>query len=177
MTPLERYLVADHEAMDRLLDRAEGGGRLDRDAYERFRARLLRHIAIEEKILFAAARRAGGAPLARAARLRRDHAAVTTLLVPTPDLALVGEIRAILVPHDGIEEGPGGVYDECASLLGDAWREVLAQAQSYPAVKVAAHFDGRGTVRTAAEALARAERRPAAPETISADPCIPSSPG
>ncbi len=158
-------MVADHEAMDRLLGRADGAARLDRDAFERFRARLLRHIAIEEKVLFAAARRAGGgAPLSRAARLRREHAAVTSLLVPTPDLALVGEIRQLLEPHDGLEEGPGGVYEECIGLLGDGWREVLALAQSYPAVKVAAHFDGRGTVRTAADALARAERPPVTEE-------------
>lgn len=158
------WLIADHREIDLLLDRADGGGRaavLDAAAFEGFRARLLRHIAIEEKVLFPAAQEArGGAPLSRRRRLRVDHAAMTSLLVPTPDLALVGELRRLLEPHDALEEGPGGVYEECTAALGERWRDVLARARSYPAVKAAAHFDGRGSVRTAAAALERAERMP-----------------
>jgi hypothetical protein len=161
VTPLATWLETDHAVMGRLLDRAARGpaSPFDRDAFEGFRAQLLRHIAIEEKILFAATRRARGGALPRAERLRGEHAAITSLLVPTPDCALVGEIHRILGPHDELEEGPGGVYQECEELLGDGWRDVLARAQALPAIKVAAHFDGRGTVRTAAEALARANRQ------------------
>ncbi|HYU16878.1 MAG TPA: hemerythrin domain-containing protein, partial [Candidatus Acidoferrum sp.] len=113
MTPLIEWLVRDHRAIEALLDRAGAAGALDAQAFEELRARLLRHIAIEEKILFATVKRArGGAPIERARRLRIEHAAVTTLLVPTPDLALVGELRGLLEIHDRQEEGPGGVYQE-----------------------------------------------------------------
>src|SRR6188508_872560 len=162
LTALFDWLVRDHQEIGLLLDRAEGGGPhagLDAAAFESFRARLLRHIAIEEKVLFPAVQEArGGAPLAHRRRLRVEHAALTSLLVPTPDLALVSELRRLLEPHDELEEGPGGVYEECMAALGERWRDVLDRARSYPAVKVAAHFDGRGTVRTAAAALERAVR-------------------
>jgi hypothetical protein len=162
MTALLDWLVRDHQEIDALLDRAERGGPqagLDAAAFESFRARLLRHIAIEEKVLFPAVQEArGGEPLGRRRRLRVEHAAITSLLVPTPDRALVGELRRLLQPHDELEEGRGGVYEECMAALGDRWRDVLDRAESYPAVKVAAHFDGRGTVRTAAAALAKAQR-------------------
>ena len=141
MTPLRAYLVEEHRAIDGLLARASGpgpAGPIDLAAYEELRARLLRHIAIEEKLVFPAARRAGGQAIAaRTHRLRVEHAAITTLLVAPPDAALIGELRRALEPHDAAEEGPGGVYDECESLLGDAWVDLLAQARAYPPVKVA----------------------------------------
>lgn len=163
MTPLGAHLAMDHRAMDVLLDRAsrgDPGGPLDLDAFEQFRARLLRHIAIEEKLLFPAARRAGAGPalLERMQRLRVEHAAITTLLVPTPDAALVAELRRALGPHDIVEEAPGGVYDQCEALIGDGCDALLQQVLAYPPVKVARHVDRRDSVRTLAEALARAER-------------------
>jgi hypothetical protein len=160
-TPLVAWLEADHRAIDDLLARAAAGeGPLDREAYAAFRARLLRHIAIEEKVLLPAAQRARhGVALERALRLRTEHAAITSLLVPTPDRALVGELRALLVPHDLLEEGPGGVYAECAALIGEGWPEVLERAVAYPEVKAARHVDGARVVRTAGEALARARAR------------------
>lgn len=157
LPPLARWLVADHRAIDALLERAAACTPIDLATYQLFRARLLRHIAIEEKVLFPAAQRArGGVPLARADELRRQHAAITSLLVPTPDGPLVAELRSLLDPHDRMEEGPLGVYAECEQLIGARWPEVLEQARSYPAVKVARHVDRPGAARTAAEALARA---------------------
>jgi hypothetical protein len=55
MTPLVNWLIRDHEGIAELLARADSGGELDVPAFELARARLLRHIAIEEKILFPAA--------------------------------------------------------------------------------------------------------------------------
>ena len=156
MVELLDWLVSDHREMEALMDRATGSGALDGAAYESFRGRLLRHIAIEEKVLFPAAEKARGEPLAQRARLRAEHAALTSLLVPTPDLALVEELRLIIGPHDELEEGASGVYAECVAAIGHLCGDVLARARTYPPVKVAAHFDGRGTVRTAAAALDRA---------------------
>jgi hypothetical protein len=161
VTPLATHLALDHRDMEVLLERASGGGpdgAIDLEAFEEFRARLLRHIAIEEKILFPAARRAGAGPalLERLQRLRVEHAAITTLLVPTPDAALIDELRRALGPHDTVEEAPGGVYQECEALIGDGCDALLGQVLAYPEVKVARHVDGPGSVRTLAEALARA---------------------
>lgn len=160
MRRVTEYLLADHERLSALLTAATAGPGFDREAFAEFRAGLLRHIAIEEKVLFPAARRArGGEPLARAHGLRIEHAALTSLMVPTPDAALCAEIASILHPHDDVEEGPDGVYAECESLLTDAESEALfATARDYPAVPTSRHFDGPTAHRTAESALASAAR-------------------
>jgi len=62
-----------------------------RAAYAEFRAGLLKHIALEEKILLPAAQRLNGAnPLPIAAKPRLNHGALAALLVPTPTLARAG---------------------------------------------------------------------------------------
>ncbi len=157
---LRAWLSLDHSEIDALLRSVVGGDRLDLEIYGRFRERLLRHIGIEERILFPPSRRRGTAALAsRLAELRTDHAALTTLLVPTPDLALAREIASLLAKHNALEETNGGVYDSCLAVLSaEEAREVLAQARARKPVPTASHFDGHGTVRTAEEALAKARR-------------------
>jgi hypothetical protein len=120
--PLHLFFSADHRRLEGLLRRAtEGPGPVELEAYGAFRAGLLRHIAMEEKLLFAAAREArGGEPLPIAERLRVDHGAIAALLVPTPTRALVAEILSVLGPHNGREEEPGGAYDACDRALGQA---------------------------------------------------------
>ena len=163
MGSLHEYMAADHDRLDRLLERAVSSAEdFDVAAFEEFRAGLLRHIGIEEKILLRDAReRRRGDPLPVAARLRVEHAAIASLLVPTPDRALVDEIRKILVPHNRIEEGNGGVYDMIESIAGADASALLQRARSAPTPPLARHFDGSGTVRTAADALALAERNAA----------------
>jgi hypothetical protein len=136
------------------------GAAFDAAAFEELRAGLLRHIGIEEKLLLPAARRArGGVPIERARELRIDHAALTSLMVPTPDAALCREVASLLSAHDDKEEGESGVYAECERLLSDDESAALAErAGSFPAVPVMRHFDGPGTYRTAELALAAARR-------------------
>ena len=55
---LRDLLERDHARLDGLLRAA--GGNIDPVVYEEFRAGLLRHIGLEEKILLPAARRQGG---------------------------------------------------------------------------------------------------------------------
>lgn len=128
--------------------------------FEEFRAGLLRHIAIEEKLLLPAARDArGGTPIERAHQMRVQHGAISSLLVPTPDQALCDELASLLAIHDALEEDEDGVYVECASLIGpERGRELLEAARAFPKVRVAKHFDGAGICRTAAQALASAAR-------------------
>jgi hypothetical protein len=159
--PLARFLADDHGRLDDLLGRALARpGRVDRGAYDAFRAGLLRHIALEEKILLPAARSArGGAPLHVARRLRLDHGAITSLLVPTPTAEIVAEIRSILGPHDWLEEAPGGPYEACDGLLAEVADALLARMRAYPEVKVAPYRDGPRVHRTAASALAASVRQ------------------
>lgn len=156
--PLAEHLIADHRRLEALLDRSVADpARFDHAAFERFRAGLLRHIGIEEKILLAdARRRRGGEPLPVARVLRVEHGALASLLVPTPDHALVAEIRSILAQHDPREEGPGGVYETCERLAGDEVGALLERVLDAPEVPAARHFDGPAACRTAREALERA---------------------
>jgi len=159
--PLAQFLAGDHDRLDALLRRALARpGEIDREPYDAFRAGLLRHIALEEKILLPAARRArGGEPLHMARRLRVDHGAITSLLVPTPTPEVAAEIRSILEPHNLAEEEPGGLYETCDLLLAGQADELLDRMRAYPEVRVAPYQDGPGVHRTAASALASSARQ------------------
>ncbi|HLK92647.1 MAG TPA: hemerythrin domain-containing protein [Polyangia bacterium] len=113
MQSLRELLVTDHLRLDSLLAAAAGGAgsTLDLGAYAAFRGGLLRHIGMEEKILFPAARRLrGGEPLAQARQARLDHAALAALLAPTPTIDLVARVHALLALHNPLEEGPDGLH-------------------------------------------------------------------
>jgi Hemerythrin HHE cation binding domain len=141
--PVARYLSADHERLDASLQRAIAQpGSVDPAAYDEFRRGLLRHISIEEKILLPSAAKArGGEPLRGAAQLKRDHAALAALLVPTPTPTILGTIRSILVEHNPLEEGPQGIYEACEQLAGEDAGVLAARVQSAPEVPVARHYD------------------------------------
>ncbi len=82
--PLTLQFVQDHRRLDALLRQARcGGERIDTAAYAAFRAGILRHIGMEERVLLPAAKRArGGRCLPVARLLRLDHGALASLLVP-----------------------------------------------------------------------------------------------
>lgn len=153
-----RLLADDHARLEHLLDRATAvPGAVGAGDYAAFRKGLLRHIGMEEKILLPAAQRArGGDPLPAAARLRLDHGALAALLVPTPTPAIVAALRAILVDHNAIEEGPEGVYGACERLVGAAVDPLLAALRAADGVPVAPHVDGPQIMAATRRALARA---------------------
>ncbi len=153
--PIARFLTADHERLDALLARAARmPGAVDVSAFDAFRAGLLRHIAIEEKLLFPAVRAArGGEPHSDWRRLRVEHGALTSLLVPPPTADLVAELRSILGPHDLLEEGPGALYEAADALLGADAAALVERMRSYPPVKVAPYRDGPRVLHRAEEAL------------------------
>lgn len=158
MGPIYRFLAGDHARLDVLLQRAfTDPNRIDLEAYGQFRAGLLRHIAMEEKILLPAAQKArGGEPLQLAAKLRLDHGALAALLVPTPTTAIAASLRVILTAHNPLEEGPDGLYQSCEALLADQSEEVVARLQSAPEVKLAPFNDGPQVMESARRAVARA---------------------
>jgi hemerythrin-like domain-containing protein len=157
---LRAWLERDHEEIHALSLDARAPDGIDDDAYERFRERLLRHIGIEERLLFPMIERAGPGPLTVAIEeLRIDHAALASLLVPTPDHVLAQEIAGLLELHHELEERSGGIYDLCMALLDDDTADaILFEAAECPPMQIAKYFDGPGTVRTAAAALEKARR-------------------
>jgi hypothetical protein len=156
--PIYRFLAEDHARLDGLLlGSVTEAGTINRAAYGEFRAGLLKHIGMEEKILLPAAQRVrGGEPVAAAAKLRLDHSALAALLVPTPTPAIIAALRAVLKAHNPLEEGPGGVYECCERLAGDEGEALLAQLRAAPDVPVAPHADGPFVMDTVRRTLARA---------------------
>lgn len=155
MGPIEIYLTEDHRRLEGLLDSAVQDERIDATLFDAFRAGLLRHIGLEEKVLLPAARRAqGGEPLAIARELRVQHGAIASLLVPTPTAGLIGELRGLLARHNTLEEGPAALYDTCERLLEREAEELVARMRAAAPPPLAKHYDGPGVHRTAAAALA-----------------------
>lgn len=156
--PIARFLTRDHVRLDGLLRRAFADpGNIDRAAYAEFRAGLLKHIGMEEKILLPAAQSAnGGKALEAAATLRRHHGALVALLVPTPTAAIGAAIRAILAAHNALEEGPGGVYEDCERLVGSQGPHLRARLRGTPEVPVNPHVDGPAVRNAMRRAVARA---------------------
>jgi hypothetical protein len=155
---IHRYLTSDHERLDALLERTMSDPEnIDAAAYAQFRSGLLKHIGMEEKILLPAAQKLrGGEALAVAPKLRLDHGALVALLVPSPTAPVVAAIRAILKAHNPIEEGAGGVYDQCEKLAGAEADQILRQLQNFSEVRVLPHVDNPFVMDATRRALARA---------------------
>jgi hypothetical protein len=140
---IERFMVEDHVRIDRLLEAATKGDGIDEEAYARFRHDLLRHIAMEEKVLLPFAReRRGGVPLPIAAALRADHGQIATLLVRSPAVATIDALRQLLERHNPLEEGPNGLYALCDGLAAEDAASVVVRLRDQPNVPVAKYYDG-----------------------------------
>lgn len=158
---LEQFLAEDHRRLDVLLQSAVAeSGQVNHQAYDQFRAGLLRHIGMEEKILFPVAQRwRGGDPLPMAAKLRLDHGALATLLMPTPTPTILATIRRLLTDHNALEEGPGGVYDLCDQRAGFEAESLLTALRAAPPVAVMPHSDSAAVMTTLRRTLERAGYR------------------
>ncbi len=156
---IAELLTADHRRFDRLLQAASvEAGTIVREAFDAFRAGILRHIGIEEKILLPAIRAArGGTPLPIAARLKLDHGALALLLVPTPRPDIVGALQSILGPHNEIEEARAGFYAACDELLADRATAVLDSMRAYSDVPLAPYQDSDRVERMIRDAIRSAE--------------------
>jgi Hemerythrin HHE cation binding domain len=156
--PISQFLSQDHMRLEALLNQATADPkRVDLASYTQFRAGLLKHIGMEEKILLPAAQRLrDGVALPVAEKLRLDHGALAALLVPTPTRALIETIRTVLRAHNPLEEGPQGAYEMCEQVAGDTAEELLRQLHEAPAVKVAPHSDAPHVIEALRRALSRA---------------------
>jgi hypothetical protein len=153
-----RFLVDDHIRLSDLLEKAtKGGDAIDTASYAAFRDGLLRHIGMEEKILLPfVQQKRGGQPLPVAAKLRLDHGALASLLVPTPSLGIIATLREVLEKHNPIEEAAGGLYEIFQSLAGSDEELLLDRLRSAPDVRVAPHANGPLVIEAMKRALERA---------------------
>lgn len=156
--PLYHFFTSDHHRIDTLLDKAtEIPGEIQEVYYHRFRTGLLKHIKMEEKILFPAAQKAnGGIPLPLAAKLRLDHGALTALMVVPPTPQVIKVLRHVLGKHDLLEEEPGGMYDVCEKLTGTETQSLLEQLEKVTEVPVHPHNRADFALEAAKRALERA---------------------
>jgi len=155
---LYQFLAGDHDRLDALLQRAVAKPDvIDTEPYAEFRKGLLRHIAMEEKIVLPAiARLQGGRPASIAERLRLDHGALVALLVPPPSQSIVQTIRSILQVHNALEEQEGGLYLLFEQLAGPEADRLFVQLKAAPDVPVLPHNERPGLLEATRRAVARA---------------------
>ena len=155
--PLFEFLVQDHARLAELLEHITlDSGEIDISAYNWFRAGLLKHIGMEEKILLPALERARRIPAGAVARLRRGFDAFAALLASTPSTGIVRTLRAVLTDHDRLEGGPGGLYEASEQLDEETRAVLLARLRSAPDLPVAPLREGAQTIDATRRALARA---------------------
>ena len=144
--------------LDELLSRADHGTAVELRSYDEFRVGLLRHIAIEEKVLFVAIRaRATGTALSLLDILHADHAALASMLVPTPTPSLLRAIRQVLDEHNPLEERADGLYD-LYELAGNELEALTARADAIPPIRASTHVDGPRVEKHVARMLAARAR-------------------
>ena len=153
-----RFLAEDHRRLEHLLQTAlASADHVVQGTYDHFRAGLLRHIGMEEKILLPAVQRwNGGRPFSIAAKLRLDHGALAALLMPTPTTDIIGTIHRILEQHNLAEEGPDGWYEICDRLAGAEADQLMTRLRATPEVAVLPHSDTAAVLSAVHRALERA---------------------
>jgi hypothetical protein len=150
-------MASEHALLDELLQTAAGKSGIEgREAYQRFRERLLRHIRIEERILLPMAARKRGEALAIAPRLRLDHGALAALLMLPPVNHAFHAVRVVLDAHNPLEEIEGGVYEQCENLVGSEVNELMAEIAATPRLPVSSWVDSPKVFAAAQRVLARA---------------------
>lgn len=157
--PIMSYLEYDHARLDHQLKSAAAVFRDDvhPDEYARFRTGLLRHIGLEERILFPAmAKHWGPEVLPDVRQIHLDHGAIASLLMVPPAPSVIAALRGILHLHDRLEEREGGVYRACEEFAGRQAREIAITLMSAPPVPVAPINERPEVLAMAQRALVRA---------------------
>lgn len=135
---LYQFFTKDHRRLEKIFDKAtENENNIQEELYHQFRVGILKHIKMEEKILFPAAQKANGdIPIPLAAKLRLDHGAITSLMVVPPSPEVIKVIRYILEIHDELEERNGGMYDICEQLTEHDTQTILEKLENATDVPV-----------------------------------------
>ena len=125
--------------------------------YTQFRAGLLRHIGMEEKLLFPTIQRAqNGAQHPDVVRLHRDHGAIAALLVPPTEPVVIAALRSILAGHNDLEEGPRGVYEAADHLSLREAEALFEKLLLAPEVPISPFIDNPNAMDVVRRALLKA---------------------
>ena len=156
--PLHHFFTEDHHRIETFLNKAtEKEGEIEMNNFHKFRTQLLRHIKMEEKILFPAAKKVNLEVMQELIpRFRLEHGALTALLVPPPTADIIKVIRFVLDKHDLAEEEPGGLYDICEALTQGQTAELLIQLPKTEEVPVHPPNPAAIAMESARRALIRA---------------------
>jgi len=120
MARLTDVLQHEHGELLAQLDRClSPTGELNLRAYEEFRRRQLRHVAIEEKVLLPALARRKKLSAAFQNALHKDHEAIVVLCVTAPNPDFVRDLKELIAWHQKVEEEPNGFYDLFDRHVGD----------------------------------------------------------
>jgi hypothetical protein len=140
--PIHQMLEPDHVRLNDLRQIVVTSEvHAEHPAYRSFRAGLLRHIAMEEKLLLQAVKDALGHPHPLAERLRTDHSLLATLLIPPPTLAILKEMGEIMHAHHEVEEKPGGFFDAVEQIIPEQLERISHKLEHFPGPTVAIHQD------------------------------------
>lgn len=152
------FFEKDHRRIETLLDKAtKKPDGIETELYHQFRTGLLKHIKMEEKILFPAAQKAnGGVPLPLAVKLRLDHGALTSLMVVPPNEEVIKIIRYVMEKHDRLEEEQGGMYEQCEKLTEKETQALLEELENATEVPVHPHNKAEYALKAISRSLERA---------------------
>jgi len=151
-----KFFAEDHRRLEMLLEKAfSQPDKINDSDYAEFRGGLLRHIALEEKILLPSMQH-DGKPYAAAAQLRLDHGAIAALLVLPPSIAVKNVLQWILMQHNSREEGIPGLYHDCESAFVHSSDTILNKVHQYPDVPMMPYNITPRAMDAARRAVARA---------------------
>jgi len=155
---LQIFFAGDHRRLDELLDRATADPEhFDPEAYGKFRVGLLKHIKMEETIVFPAFQKSNSGDVpALIGRLRLDHGALTALMVPPPSPAILRAIRFILKGHNALEEASEGLYEKCDAMKEGVIEEMKHKLEAIGEVPVVPHRSEPFVLDATRRALLRA---------------------
>jgi hypothetical protein len=155
---LFEILQTDHRRLDSHLKKSRSTlSGVDEESFAIFRRVLLRHIGIEEKVLFPPLRTLKDSRLdAMMKTLHLDHAAIAAILVLSPTAKSVRQLEELLFAHNRREEEEDGLYPSCDRLPAPVVGRMTAEAQNYPEVSVKPCMDTERSRQNAERALKEA---------------------
>jgi hypothetical protein len=141
--PISSYFAESNRLLQSELAESMNSNRaVDVSKFDAFRHRLLRQVSIEEKILMPAlVQKLGLVPEFRSG-LRKDHAGIAALCVPTPCKEWVENLRDLFSFHCRIEAAPDGFFSQCDVTFGDEAAMIVELVKKVPALKLAPFNEG-----------------------------------
>jgi len=154
---VHKFFTDDHRRLESLLNRSfRTDGTIDEAVYSEFRAGLLKHIALEEKILIPPLSTLQSSPYPLAAQLRLEHGAIAALLVLSPSMTIKNVLLGIFQHHNPHEESENGLYADCDCLPARIPETIMEKVKAYPEVPVMPYNNSPHAHDAARRAVSRA---------------------